>query len=142
VQLEDVGDLFQLKVDTSLKRTGQNAVLQVTAKPHLKLQDDGKPETIPRGQKLKQIAADYEKRDALMPDMVKRLKAEAGRLPPERKAFAEKQIELEEQSVKTRAAQFKKLERVLQGGGGKVPIHLRVYFQAGGSEVELLKAGQ
>jgi hypothetical protein len=137
VQIEDGGNLLLLQVETSLKRS-----FQVDITPQIKLAPDSKPERLivkKMPQLLNQVTANYQQLllgTQQMRELIRRGAPNAQAL--------EQQVKLNEQmcqAAQMTSARVQELETLLKTKGNKLGMQIRVFYNAGESEVDLLHVG-
>ena len=137
VQIEDGGNLLTLQVETSLKRS-----FQVDITPHIKLTPDSKPERLivkKMPQLLIQVTTNYQQ---LMLG-IQRMR-ELIRLGAPNAQALEQQVKLNEQmcqEAQMTSTRVQELGTLLKTKGNKLEMQIRVFYNAGESEIDLLHVG-
>lgn len=140
VRIEDGGGALSLLVTTSMKKD-----LSVTIKPFAKYTADGKPEPLSK-RRLQQFAKTAEAQVLGMQNQVTAMQTamKQQRLGEREKRFAEQRMRNFEQLLTESQAvlkQLQDLDKAMSDFGSKVQMHMRVFYDADSSEVDLLKIG-
>ena len=140
VKLEDGGGLLTLHLETSLKRTG----LQVTVVPFVKFGETSKPERLNRRQ-LEQYKQRLEGEiQRLQAGLTQAKQMPKGKADDPRTRQMNAMLQTAESELKIRETtleQMTKFEETLKAVGGNLKVNFRVFFNADGTEVNLLAAG-
>jgi len=139
VKLEDGGGLLSLQVETSLKSS-----LQVTLTPHVKLVPNREPERLNK-RKITQLKTQGQQAVQNVQNMVayceQRLKAK-GVSENEKKRMLQPRLATFRSQLETAKAGLQKvesLEKLLDNAS--LTVNLRVFFDAGSTQVDLLRIG-
>ena len=140
LRIEEGGGLLSLKIDANLRRD-----FQLTAAPHIKLDRDApKPDKFVRRMfqdNLKKAEATSQQMTAVVEEMQKFTKS--NKPEGERKKVQQRlpALQLDANNMAALVKNMQRIDEFLDKVKGGMQIQFRVFFDADGTDVELLKAG-
>jgi hypothetical protein len=137
IKLQDGGGIVSLRVETDMKRD-----LQMTITPHVRLNPDGKPDRLVVRQ-IQQVKSNLQAAVNQLSVMVQQGQAfMKSKAPEQQKKQTEQHLRNYENELKIsqeNLAKFEAFEQMLEKS--KPQIGFRVFYDADGSEINLLIAG-
>jgi len=139
IDLKEGGGVLSLKVETEMRRN-----VEMTVTPHLKMPPDGKPQRFNArafAQALNQMKAQL----AQSPFVIQTMKRAATQATGREKTQMDQrvaQLELAQAELQANVENAQKLDQLVKGTNGAVQVQFRVFYDADGSEVELMRIGE